>query len=139
MDTSCIFCQIIAGNSKSYKVYEDEKCFAFLDIHPINPGHLLLIPKKHVINFYELDDVTYSHLMLIAKKLSDQINKTFKPKKVGLVIAGWDIPHAHIHILPTNDYHDITSKSLLEGKKSNPSEKELEETVNKIRFELADK
>lgn len=106
------------------KVFENDRVFAFLDNHPINPGHILVIPKKHEPDFYDLDDENYRELMSAVKKLSLVVREKIHPKKVGLIVAGWDVPHAHIHIVPMNDYHDITSKSFLEGKRVNPTEEE---------------
>lgn len=126
----CIFCKLASGEIPTNKVYEDDLTFAFLDKHPINKGHILVIPKKHEPDFYKLDDESYQALMATVKKLSALVNEKIQPKKVGLIIAGWDIPHAHIHIVPMQDYHDITSKSMLEGKRANPSYEELAEVAN---------
>jgi len=130
---NCIFCKIIKGEIPSVKIWEDKKVLAFLDIHPINPGHILVIPKKHEPDFYNLDETSYSYLMDAVKSLSKKVETIIKPKKVGLIVAGWDVPHAHIHIVPMYDYHDVTSKSLIEGKKSNPSTEELNKIAEKIR------
>jgi histidine triad (HIT) family protein len=126
----CIFCKISKGELATYKIYEDEFSFAFLDKHPINPGHILVIPKVHEPDFYKLDELNYQALMSTVKKLAALVNEKIKPIKVGIIAAGWDVPHAHIHVVPMQDYHDITSKSLLEGKRSNPSNEELTETLN---------
>ena len=128
----CIFCKISRSEIPTHKIYEDDHSFAFLDKHPINPGHTLVIPKFHEANFYQLNENHYSHLMLTVKKLAEQINRVMRPHKVGLIVAGWDIPHAHVHIVPMNDYHDITSKSLLEGKRANPSDAELTKVANSL-------
>jgi histidine triad (HIT) family protein len=121
----CIFCKLVAGEVSTNKIYEDEKTFAFLDKHPINPGHILVVPKSHDPDFYDLDEDMYIALMRTVKKLSQKIKMTLEPKKVGLIVAGWDIPHTHVHIVPMTDYHDITSKSLMEGNRANPSQEEL--------------
>lgn len=121
----CIFCKITIGEISVHKIYEDETIFAFLDKHPINPGHIIVIPKKHEADFYNLDSENYHNLWSAVKILAKSVNKKFSPKKVGLIVAGWDVSHAHVHIVPMNDYHDITSKSLLEGKRANPTEEEL--------------
>ncbi len=123
--SDCIFCKIARSEISAYKIHEDERTFAFLDKHPINPGHILVIPKKHEPDFYDLDDVDYQALMATVKKLSKLVNKKFHPHKVGLIIAGYDVPHAHVHIVPMHDYHDITSKAMLEGKRSSPTDEEL--------------
>ena len=131
---NCIFCKIAQGEEKSFKVYEDEHAFGFLDKHPINPGHVLVIPKQHNSNFYEIDDESYTGFMLAVKKIAKQVNEVMKPHKVGLIAAGWDVPHAHIHVVPMLDYHDITSKSMLEGKRANPTEEELSDVADKLKL-----
>ena len=114
-------------------VYEDKQVFAFLDKHPINPGHILVIPKKHVADFYTLDKKNYTTLLLVVQKLSKRVKRTMRPKKVGIIVAGFDVPHAHIHIVPMNRYHDITSKSLMEGKRADPTSTQLAKTAQKLR------
>ena len=129
---NCPFCQIAENKVTAQKVYEDEYSVAFLDIHPIREGHLLVIPKKHEADFYMLGDNDYAHLMETVKEMAALVDKTLHPHKVGIIIAGWDVPHTHIHVVPMHDYHDITSKALLEGKRSHPSSSELEETLQRL-------
>lgn len=130
---NCLFCKISKSEIQTHTIYEDDYVLAFLDKHPINPGHILVIPKKHKADFYKLDDNLYSKLMFAVKKLADVVNDLTQPKKVGLIIAGWDVEHTHIHIVPMHDYHDITSKSMLEDKRSNPSEEELTEIEKALK------
>lgn len=132
IDKDCIFCQLVVGEKSTNKVYEDDYAFAFMDMHPIQPGHVLVIPKKHVPDFYKLDNNTYTELFLAVKKISQAVNGTEHPKKVGLIVAGFDVPHAHIHVVPMHEYHDITSKALLEGNHANPSNDELAIKAEKI-------
>lgn len=132
----CIFCKLASGEIPTNKVYEDERTFAFLDKHPINPGHILVIPKVHIPNFYELRHDDYHALMDTVKTLSERVKNVFNPEKVGLIIAGWDVPHTHVHVVPMMEYHDITSKSSLEGNRANPSQEELQETGEKIKKAL---
>jgi histidine triad (HIT) family protein len=108
MDQDCIFCQIVAGKIPAHQVYADENILAFLDIKPVNEGHILVIPKKHVPYFYQLDDELYSALMLAVKKISEAVNETLNPNKVGLLVKGFDVDHAHVHIIPLNKDSDIT-------------------------------
>ena len=84
----CIFCDIIKGKIESHKIYEDKHCFAFLDIHPINSGHVLVIPKSHVPDFYDLKNTDYEYLMIAVKMIAKKVNKVIKPKKVGLMKIG---------------------------------------------------
>lgn len=130
---SCVFCKIIKKEIPSHMVYEDEFVFAFLDIHPIHPGHALVLPKKHEEDFYKLDNEYYNPLMSAVKKIANKIDNNLHPKKVGIMVMGWDVPHAHIHIVPMQDTHDITSKSLLEGMRANPSDEELNSIAAKLK------
>ncbi len=127
-DKNCIFCKIIAGEIPSYKIYEDEFTFTFLDKHPINPGHVLIIPKTHEPDFHKLETETYNKLMSAVKTVASLVEEKIKPKRVGVAIVGFDVAHAHVHVIPLNNYHDITSKAKIEGKESNPSEAELLKT-----------
>ena len=94
----CIFCKIVKGGIPSHKVYEDDNFLAFLDIHPLNPGHTLLIPKKHVewVNDYE----PFCEYWQTARKLSGTIQKALDPILVSYVVYGLGVPHAHIHLIP---------------------------------------
>ena len=129
---SCIFCEIVKGNIPAYKVWEDDDTLGFLDIHPINPGHVLVIPKKHEPEFQNIDDETYGKVMTVTKKVAEKIMTNLKPKRVGLKVEGWDVPHAHIHVVPLLDPGDITSKRTLGGSLLNPTPDDLKETQQKI-------
>lgn len=128
----CVFCEIIKGNIPAYKIHEDDDIVAFLDIHPINPGHVLVIPKMHVNEFQDLDDKIYTDLMLKAKEIAKNIKLKLSPKRVGLMIAGFDVPHAHIHVVPMNDCHDVTSKKLFETHRLGASNEELKQILKKL-------
>lgn len=132
----CIFCKIIAGDISAHKIYEDDATFAFLDAHPINPGHILVIPKSHTPDFHKLDDDTYQKVFQTVKRLSGVIEKVTHPKKIGLIVAGWDVPHTHVHVVPMHDYHDITSKAMLEDSRANPSDEELKASADALRDSL---
>lgn len=129
----CRFCVIATGQASTYKIYEDDFSVAFLDIHPIREGHILVIPKAHQPDFYKLDEQGYMALMNTVKKMAALVDKTFQPHKVGLIVAGWDVPHTHVHIVPMHDYHDITSKALLEGERAYPSDEELNKTLKLLK------
>ncbi|MAJ97259.1 MAG: HIT family protein [Parcubacteria group bacterium] len=134
----CIFCKIVRDELPSYKVYENETVLAFMDIHPIRPGHLLVVPKVHEPNFEKLPIEVYMHVMQATHILAGAIKNALKPKKMGLVIAGWDVPHTHVHLIPTEDHEDITSKILLEGKEGNPSSETLTTIAEKIAAKIKD-
>jgi len=109
---NCIFCKIVNGEIPADKVYENENCLAFLDITPINPGHVLLIPKKHYENLYDLPDEELKNLAPIIKKLAVAVKKGVNAEGINIGMnnerpAGQLIFHAHFHIMPrfSNDGH----------------------------------
>lgn len=99
---SSTFTKIINGEIPCYKIYEDDKTFAFLDIHPETKGHTLVIPKKEVDKIYELEDEDYEALMNTAKKLSKHMEKVTGARTLWKVV-GTDVPHAHIHLMPLDE------------------------------------
>src|SRR5262245_14457641 len=96
----CPFCRLLRGEGSAYQVDEDEHTIAFLDQRPINPGHLLVIPKQHVPDFFTLDEANYAALMHSVKRLAAVLDAVTHAKKVGVVIAGFDVPHTHVHLIP---------------------------------------
>jgi histidine triad (HIT) family protein len=132
----CIFCDIIGGAGRAFVVYENAHAVAFLDKHPINAGHLLVVPRRHVASFYGLDESPFVGLMLAVRRMASLLEATYRPRKVGMLAAGFDVAHAHLHVLPMYDYHDITSRVILEGRRADPSEEELQATAERIRREL---
>lgn len=102
---SSVFTKIINGEIPCYKIYEDDKTMAFLDINPETPGHTLVVPKKEVDKIYELEDEDYEALMATVKKLSVNMEKVLGARTLWKVI-GTDVPHAHVHLLPFDkDWH----------------------------------
>lgn len=105
-----IFTRIIQGEIPCYKVAEDDKYFAFLDINPVAKGHTLVIPKAEVDNLFDLDDETLAGLTLFAKQIAKKIQKYAQCKKVAMVVLGLEVPHAHIHLIPMNNEADVDFK-----------------------------
>ena len=101
-----IFTKIVNGEIPSYKIAEDENFYAFLDIFPLVKGHTLVIPKKETDYLFDLDDQTLSGLSLFAKRVAKAIDKTIPCKRVGVVVLGLEVPHAHIHLIPLNSEAD---------------------------------
>ena len=99
---SSVFTKIINGEIPCYKIYEDDKTFAFLDIHPETKGHTLVIPKKEIDKIYDLPEEDYQALMDTVKKLSTHMEKTLNTRTLWKVI-GTDVPHAHVHLLPYDE------------------------------------
>jgi histidine triad (HIT) family protein len=131
----CPFCHILQGRSPAYRVDEDEYTLAFLDKHPINPGHLLVIPKLHVPDFFALQEPHYGALMQSAKRLAAVLAVVTQPQKVGVVIAGFDVPHTHVHLIPMHAYHDITSQAYLDPSRVPPTDTR-QEMAAKLRQEV---
>ncbi|MDO8620453.1 MAG: HIT family protein [bacterium] len=132
---SCLFCKIVNGEIPSTKVYEDADTLAFLDIKPVNPGHTLVIPKKHFTNIHETPDELLGKMAIVAKKISDAILKSgAKGINIGMnngAIAGQSVFHAHIHVMPR---YGKDSFSLWVGKEYDGNERE--EVAKKIRSVL---
>lgn len=115
-----IFSKIVNGEIPAYKVAEDENYFAFLDIFPVAKGHTLVIPKKEVDYLFDLDDETYAGLQLFAKKVAKGLKKAIPCEKVGVLVLGLEVPHAHIHLVPMQNEGDLLNFS--EKKKFPPEE-----------------
>ena len=135
-DKHCIFCAIAEGAAGAFIVHENAHAVVFLDKHPINPGHVLAVPRRHVGAFYELDEESFVGLMLVVRRLASVLEAVYRPKRVGMLAAGFDVAHAHVHVLPMHDYHDITSRAILEGTRAHPTEAELRAAAEKIRRSL---
>ena len=102
-----IFSRIVAGEIPSYKVAENDKFYAFLDIAPLAKGHTLVIPKREVDYFYDLEDDELAEMIVFAKSIAKKIQATTRCKKVATVVLGLEVPHAHIHLVPMNTEKDV--------------------------------
>ncbi len=102
-----IFTKIVNGEIPCHKILEDKNYLAFLDVRPINPGHTLVIPKKEIDYIFDVDDELLSGLMLFAKRVAKMIKKEVSCKKVGVMVAGLEVPHTHVHLVPIMDVHDL--------------------------------
>lgn len=102
-----IFSKIVAGEIPSYKIAEDEKFYAFLDISPVAKGHTLVIPKKEIDYIFDQDDATLADHILFAKKVAVALKKAISCNRVGMCVMGLDVPHAHIHLIPMNSEQDM--------------------------------
>ena len=102
-----IFTKIINGEIPSYKVAEDDKHYAFLDINPVAPGHTLVVPKKEVDYIFKLDDQELAELNIFAKRVAKAMEKAMPCKRIGVTVIGLEVPHAHIHLIPINQESDM--------------------------------
>lgn len=123
-----IFTKIVNGEIPSYKIAEDENYYAFLDIFPLAKGHTLVIPKKEVDYLFDLEDNTLAGLNVFAKRVAKAIDKTIECKRVGVVVLGLEVPHAHIHLIPLNRETD----ACFSQPKLKLSEEEFKEIADKI-------
>lgn len=108
-DSSCIFCQIVAGEEPASVLYEDESVLALMNIRPIQPGELMVIPKEHVDHFCDLPDELACRILVQAQRLSRNMRERLKPQRVGLVVHGYGVPHAHLIVVPQHAPDDIIS------------------------------
>jgi len=130
-DENCIFCKIANGEIPSATVYEDEHVKAFIEMRPASEGHTLVIPKVHGETIYDLDADVYGKLMAAAKQIGATLQKLYQPRRVGLVVYGFHVAHAHIHLVPLHDGSEVGLNHQGEL-----SEKERETVAAKIRSAL---
>jgi len=98
--TDCLFCKIAAGEIPATKIYEDEHTFAFLDINPVNPGHILVVPKDHSENILDIESEPFAHVMETVRKLSPAIKEGVSADSINIHMIGEDVQHTHVQIIP---------------------------------------
>ena len=123
-----IFSKIIAGEIPSYKVAENDKFFAFLDINPVNWGHTLVVPKKEQDYIFDISDEDLADMIVFAKRVAKAIKKAMPCRKVGVTVLGLEVPHAHIHLVPLQKEGDMDFKCKI----SDPDPKRMEEIRDAI-------
>ena len=102
-----IFSKIISGEIPCYKIAENEKFFAFLDVYPLVKGHILIVPKMEVDKFFDVPDNYLAEMLLFAKPIAKAIEKAFKCNRCGISVIGLEVPHAHMHLVPINNANDL--------------------------------
>lgn len=107
MQNPSLFTRIINGEIPAYKIYEDDRVIAILDRHPVMPGHTLVMPKVEVDHIWDLDDEQYTNLWMTTKKVGEHIRQVIGSPRVGIVVEGFGVPHAHIHLLPIYHGNDL--------------------------------
>lgn len=124
-----IFSKIAAGEIPSYKCAENDKFYAFLDINPLAKGHTLVIPRREVDYFFDLEDEELGEYQVFAKRVAAAIKESFPCKKVAQVVLGLEVPHAHIHLIPMNSEADVDFRK----EKLHLTPEEFEQIAAKIR------
>jgi len=126
-----IFTKIIAGEISCEKIAEDDKFFCFMDIRPVGPGHVLVVPKEEIDYFFDMEDDFTAEMMVFAKKIAAALKKVVPCKKVGLLVVGIEVPHVHVHLIPINSVADTNFEK---AKEADPAE--LKALGEKIRNAL---
>ena len=129
---STIFTKIIEGEIPCQRLAENDKFLAFLDVRPIAHGHALVIPKTEVDYLFDLDDATLGEIMVFARPVARPIEKVVSCERVGIMVAGLEVPHAHVHLVPINAVSDL---NFANSKAAEPGE--LKDLADKVRAELA--
>ena len=126
-----IFTKIINKEIPGRIIWEDSTCIAMVDIRPLNRGHVLVIPREEVDKWHELSAASISHLMTIAHKVAEAQQLIFKPARVGLMIAGFEVPHTHIHCVPIEDMSHL---DFTQAQMGDPND--LDEVADLLRDKL---
>ena len=129
---STIFTKIINREIPAYIISENNKFIAFLDINPLSIGHTLVVPKKEIDHFFDLDDDFLTEILLFSKKISKAIKKVTRCNRIGLSVIGLEVPHAHLHLVPLNEMNDIDFNK----KKISLKDSELNAICKKIQSEI---
>ncbi|AFM02900.1 HIT family hydrolase, diadenosine tetraphosphate hydrolase [Bernardetia litoralis DSM 6794] len=124
-----IFTKIINGEIPSYKILEDEKHLAFLDVRPLKEGHVLCVPKKENDYIFDLTDSELSDLMIFSKKVALALKKSISCNRIGVAVVGLEVPHTHVHLVPIDEIADLN----FEQKRPEFSQEAFQNTAEKIR------
>ena len=129
--SDCILCKIVRGEAPSHKLWENESFLAVLTIGPLNPGHTLLIPKTHVDYIFDLEEPLYAEIFQVAKRLAMPLREATGAKRVGIVVEGFTVAHAHVHLIPLHHEDEIDPRRVIEM-----SAEQLAEVGEKIRGQV---
>lgn len=132
----CIFCKIVNGDIPSYKIYEDDRVFAFLDIKPLSKGHTLVLPKEHFENVFDIPKDLYAYMFEVAKNISANIKEKYEPEGIFInqnngEMAGQSVPHIHIHVKPI---YNESQKNKEEDKRMQLSTEDMEKICNDLKI-----
>lgn len=115
---SSIFTKIINGDIPSYKVAENDKFYAFLDVNPNAKGHTLVVPKQEENKLFDLDEENYNGLMQFSRKIAIALEKTIPCKRIGMSVIGLEVPHVHVHLIPLHNMEDIQFEKKVQLEKT---------------------
>ncbi|MES2971734.1 MAG: HIT family protein [Patescibacteria group bacterium] len=126
-----VFTKIIRGEIPCHKVYEDDKTLAFLDINPVQPGHVLVVPKAQIDHLWDLSDEDYDAVMKTSQKVAIRLRKVLLSARVGVQVMGMDVPHAHVHLIPFNNGEEFRAKPDTSAEPNHPA---LAAMAEKLKF-----
>ena len=131
-----IFTRIIKGEIPSHKVYEDDKTLAFLDIHPVMPGHVLVVPKNQVDHIDDLPDEDYAAVFATVKKVAGRVKEVLGTTRAVILVMGYDVPHAHVHIMPSNSGDEFYTSigRIKEVAQTEPDHAQLAAMAERLKF-----
>ena len=144
MADTCIFCRIARAELPAHRLFEDDLVLAFLDLHPIREGHALIIPKQHHPWFEDLPEATALRIMSTGQRLARVMKREWAAERVAFFYTGIHVPHAHAHVVPMMDRHDVTSSRYLEEGLDkftlppSPGNTALSLTADRIRARMSD-
>jgi histidine triad (HIT) family protein len=127
-----IFTRIIEGELPGRFIWRDDQCVGFLSINPLQPGHVLIVPRAEVDHWVDLDPALATHLMAVSHQIGRAAQEAFSPVKVGLMIAGLEVPHVHLHIVPIRGVHDLDFANA----DPSPDPAELDDAAERLRSAL---
>lgn len=127
-----VFTKIIEGELPGRFVWRDERCVGFLSINPLRPGHTLVVPRQEVEHWIDLDLGTWEHLTRVSKAIGVALQRAYHPEKVGMMLAGLEVPHVHVHLVPINSERDLDFANA----ERDPDPADLDEAQQTIRAAL---
>jgi histidine triad (HIT) family protein len=111
--SSCVFCRIVAGDSPASVIWQDEEAMALMNLRAVNRGECMVIPREHIDHFTDIPDPLAAKILLVAQRIGRKIMQVYQPQRIGYVVHGYGVPHAHFLIVPQNDPNDITSRKFM--------------------------
>ena len=128
----CIFCKIVGREIPTHIIKEDENVLVFLDVNPVNPGHLLIIPKVHIESVFNMPDEQYKNIFETAKALSTPLQNAMQSRKIGIAVEGFGVPHAHVHLVPLHNPNELNPERA-----THMDDETLATIAGKIEAEIA--
>ena len=128
----CIFCKIVGREIPTHIIKEDENVLVFLDVNPVNPGHLLIIPKVHIESVFNMPDEQYKNIFETAKALSTPLQNAMQSRKIGIAVEGFGVPHAHVHLVPLHNPNELNPERA-----THMDDETLATIAEKIKEEIA--